>query len=240
MNFTWSTARSELSFSGGGRTAVLQVRRSPRARSMRLIVDPRDGAVRLTLPTRASLKQAMAWVESKRGWIEAQLGALPVTTPLAPGAIVPFEGKPLTLVWAADQGRKVAIDGDRLLVGGPEAHLAARTLRWLRSEALERLEDETRFLAGKAGVTIGRVGIGDPKSRWGSCTSSGDIRYSWRLILAPAEVRIATVAHEVAHRLHMHHGPDFHRAVAELLGHEPKQERGWLKKHGHTLHAIGR
>lgn len=240
MNFIWSTAPSEPTFAGGGRTATLQVRRSPRARAMRLSVDPRDGAVKLTLPQRSALREALKWVETKRGWIEAQLAALPAATPLAPGAIIPFEGKPLTLAWVPDQGRKVRIEQDRLLVGGPEAHLAARTLRWLKGEALDRLEDETRFLGAKAGVTIGRVGIGDTKSRWGSCTSTGDIRYSWRLILAPAEVRIATVAHEVAHRLHMHHGPEFHRAVADLLGHDPKKERIWLKTHGHTLHAIGR
>ncbi|WP_174273797.1 M48 family metallopeptidase, partial [Sphingomonas bacterium] len=196
--------------------------------------------VRLTLPARAALRHALAWVESKRGWIEAQLAALPATTAIRAGAIVPFEGRDLILVHAPDRGRNVVVEGDRLLIGGPEAHLASRLLRWLRAEALAKLDHETRVFAVRAGVAIGRVGIGDPRSRWGSCTSTGDIRYSWRLILAPTEVCTATVAHEVAHRLHMHHGPAFHRAVAELLGHEPKSERAWLRAHGAKLHAIGR
>ena len=85
-----------------------------------------------------------------------------------------------------------------------------------------------------------RIGVGDARSRWGSCSTGGDIRYSWRLILAPPEVRRATVAHEVAHRLHMNHGPDFHAAVAHLFGRDPAPERRWLREHGAALHAIGR
>ena len=73
-----------------------------------------------------------------------------------------------------------------------------------------------------------------------SCTSSGDIAYSWRLILMPPGVREATVAHEVAHRLHMHHGPEFHDAVKRLLGRDPKTERAWLKAHGSAMQRVGR
>jgi predicted metal-dependent hydrolase len=89
-------------------------------------------------------------------------------------------------------------------------------------------------------VTIARVRVGDPRTRWGSCSSSGDIAYSWRLILMPPAVREATVAHEVAHRLHMNHGPDFHAAVAHLLGREPKAERAWLRANAARIHGVGR
>jgi predicted metal-dependent hydrolase len=89
-------------------------------------------------------------------------------------------------------------------------------------------------------VTVGRVSIGDPRARWGSCSASGDIRYSWRLILAPKEVREATVAHEVAHRLHMDHSPAFHAAVVKLLGRDPAPENRWLRAHGAALYWLGR
>ena len=91
----------------------------------------------------------------------------------------------------------------------------------------------------RAGVTVARVRVGDARTRWGSCSSSGDIAYSWRLILMPVAVRHAIVAHEVAHRLHMHHGPAFHDAVERLLGHDPKAERAWLKAHGAEMHRFG-
>ena len=207
---------------------------------MRLSVDPRDGTVRLSLPTRAALRPALAWAEGKRAWIEGALAVLPGPRPIVPGSVIPIEGRPHVVEWQAGAARTIARDGDRLRVGGPEEAVPARILRWLRREAATRLEEETRAFAVRAGVTVGRVGVGDPRSRWGSCSSSGDIRYSWRLILAPPEVREATVAHEVAHRLHMDHSPAFHAAVKRLLGRDPTPERQWLRTHGAGLYWYGR
>lgn len=206
---------------------------------MRIAVDPRDGSVRLTLPRRAGLKQAIAWAESQRAWIEAALAALPAPQAFGPGATFPFEGRMLTLTWTPGP-RTIRIEGDKMLVGGPEAMAAGRALRWMRAEAARTLEAETRMFGARAGVTIGRIRIGDPRTRWGSCSSNGDIAYSWRLILMPPEVREATVAHEVAHRLHMHHGPEFHAAVAHLLGREPTAERAWLRANSARIHNVGR
>ncbi len=235
-----SNATSDPVFSGGGRVRALDVRRSATARRMRLAVDPRDGAVRLTLPRRATLRIALAWAEGHRAWVERALAALPAPLPFAHGAAVPVEGVPLTIDWAPGHGRTVRIEGGRLLVGGPAEMLPRRLERWLRALAAERLGEETRGYATRAGVTVGRVSLGDPRARWGSCSGTGDIRYSWRLILAPPDVRRATVAHEVAHRLHMHHGPAFHAAVAAIYGREPVAERAWLKRHGAGLHWVGR
>jgi predicted metal-dependent hydrolase len=238
-NITLSTGSSEPVFSGGGRTRALTIKRSAQARRMRLAVDPRDGSVRLTLPRRAGLKQAIAWAESQRGWIEAALEALPAPQVFGLGASFPFDGQMLTLAWTPGP-RAVRIEGDAMLVGGPESMATGRALRWMRDEGQRRLEAETRIFAARAGVTIGRVRVGDPRTRWGSCSGSGDIAYSWRLILMPPAVREAIVAHEVVHRLHMHHGPEFHAAVKNLLGREPKAERAWLRANGSGIHGVGR
>ncbi|WP_016744575.1 M48 family metallopeptidase [Rhizorhabdus wittichii] len=226
-------------FEAGGRSRPLEVRRMAQARRMRLSVDPRDGGVRLVLPARASLRQALKWVESKRDWIEEALGALPVARPIVPGLAIEVAGERLTIE-LGDGGRIVRRVGERLLVPPPVDMLGPRVIRWLRAQALARLEAETARFGAIAGVTIGRVSIGDPRARWGSCSASGDIRYSWRLILAPPEVLEATVAHEVAHRLHMDHSPDFHAAVERLLGRDPMPERGWLRRHGRELYWLGR
>ena len=113
-------------------------------------------------------------------------------------------------------------------------------MRWLKRHALDVLSRETAEYAAKAGVAVTRVGVGDPTSRWGSCSSSGAIRYSWRLILAPDHVRRATVAHEVAHRVHMNHSPRFHALVEQLFGADPKPARLWLRREGAGLHRFGR
>ncbi|WP_238995553.1 YgjP-like metallopeptidase domain-containing protein, partial [Sphingomonas solaris] len=66
---------------------------------MRLSVDPRTGAVRLTLPSRAALRPALAWVEQKRSWIEATLATLPAAHAIVAGGTIPFEGGALTIDW---------------------------------------------------------------------------------------------------------------------------------------------
>ena len=246
----------------------LEVVRHARARRMRLSVDPASGRVRLTIPPRASLKQAMAWANEHRGWIDAQRSKLPEGRPFVPGAVIPVEGEDVTVDWAPERPRTIALirhaglvpasteprasgqeaqwtpvqgrgDG-RLVCGGPIEGLSRRIETWLKRRALTVLTEETTEFAAKANVTVSRVAVADPKGRWGSCASTGAIRYSWRLICAPPHVRRATVAHEVAHRLQMNHSPAFHAAHRALLGADPAPARAWLRRHGASLHWVGR
>jgi hypothetical protein len=221
-------------------TATLKIRRSAQAKAMRLRVDPRTGAVSLTVPKRVSVKRALAWAAEQGDWIDRQLAAMPTPVPIEAGADIPLYGIPHRIDWRADRPRAVTLEAGRILVGGPADTLQARLLRWLRQHGQDVLARETREYAGKAGVTVEKVGVGDPLSRWGSCSSSGAIRYSWRLILAPDHVRRATVAHEVAHRVHMNHGPDFHALVAKLFEADPAPAREWLRREGAALHRLGR
>jgi predicted metal-dependent hydrolase len=249
-------------------TGDLDVVRHARARRMRLSVDPASGRVRLTIPPRASLKQAMAWANDHRGWIDAQRAKLPERRPFLPGAVIPIEGEEVVIDWSPDRSRTITLirhaglvpastkphdlglaapwtpaqgRGDvRLVCGGPLEGLSRRIETWLKRRALATLTEETTEFAAKAGVTVSRVTVADPKGRWGSCASSGAIRYSWRLICAPSYVRRSTVAHEVAHRLHMDHSPAFHAAYRHLLGDDPAPARAWLRRHGATLHWVGR
>jgi hypothetical protein len=238
-NTILSTASSDLIFAAGGRERRLVVRRFDHARSMRLSVDPRDGTVRLSLPRRTSLAKALRWAEERRDWVEAALAELPHAIRIEPGAALPFDGGTLIVDWQRDAPRAPVRKGDRLRIGGPAESLSRRALAWLRAEAGRVLAAETRALAESHDIAVGRVSVGDPRSRWGSCTAAGDIRYSWRLIMAPPSVRQATVAHELAHRVHMHHGPEFHALVAELFGADPAPARVWLKHHGAALYWVG-
>ncbi len=217
----------------------VEVVRRPAARRLRLTVDPRTGVVRLVMPKRAALGPALDWVKTQQGWIEQQQQKLPVPQPIVPGMTVDFAGQTLILDWAEDHPRNPVLIGDSVRIGGPVDLMPARLLRWMKREAKRVLEAETQEFAAIADVSVGKISIGDPRSRWGSCSSNGDIRYSWRLILAPTAVRRATVAHEVAHRIHMNHSPDFHAAVARIYGRDPKAERQWLRREGSKLHWFG-
>jgi predicted metal-dependent hydrolase len=89
-------------------------------------------------------------------------------------------------------------------------------------------------------VTIRSVAIGDASSRWGSCSASGAIRYSWRLILAPPHLLDWVVAHEVAHRRHMDHGAAFRQLEASLYTGDVGAARRELRALGPRLKRIGR
>lgn len=218
----------------------IDIVRNARARRVRLTIDPTSGRARLTLPRRAALTSALRWAEQQAAWIAAQRARLPQARPFAPGAAIPFCGAELMIDWAPEHPRRVTQDGHQLTVGGPIEAVPRRVETWLRRAALDLLREDTAFFAARAGVEVSAISIGDPRGRWGSCSASGAIRYSWRLILAPDFVRRATVAHEVAHRVHMHHGPEFHALAAEILGEDPAPARAWLKRHGAALHWVGR
>jgi predicted metal-dependent hydrolase len=130
------------------------------------------------------------------------------------------------------------LQGDRLTLGGAAESVGARVQRWLIARARAVLETESQELARDHGLIVASVGVGDTRSRWGSCASSGAIRYSWRLILCPPEVRRATVAHELAHLLHMDHSPAFHAAHKRIYGADPRPAREWLRVHGAGLHRY--
>ncbi|WP_404335925.1 M48 family metallopeptidase [Sphingomonas sp. MMS12-HWE2-04] len=221
-------------------STAIEVVRNARSRSARLSVDPRNGRIKLTIPARASAAKALAWAEGQRGWIEAQRAKLPEPRPFAPGSRIPFGDGEIEIVWSGPQARAPKLEGDRLVCGGPRIGLERRVERWLRAAALSLLSEETAEYAARAGVTVTGVSVGDPRGRWGSCAASGNIRYSWRLILAPSHVRRATVAHEVAHRVHMNHSPVFHRLVETLYEADPTPARDWLRRHGAGLHWVGR
>lgn len=239
-SITLSTATSDLRFEAGGIAASLIVKPSARARVLRLRVDPRTGAVTLTVPRGVSRRRALEWAKAQRPWIEAALADVPPPVAIGPGSEVPFQGIAHRIEWRPGGSRAVAVADGRILTGGPLETIEPRLLRWLKQQARVVLERETRACADKADVTVARIGIGDPLSRWGSCSESGSIRYSWRLILAPDWVLRATVAHEVAHRVHMNHGPAFHALVAGLFGADPAPARLWLRRHGAGLHRFGR
>ena len=134
----------------------------------------------------------------------------------------------------------MTLSGDVLACGGPREAFARRIEAWLRAHARRTLSADTAEAARRAGVTVRRVTIGDAGTRWGSCSASGSIRYNWRLVLAPPEVRRWVVAHEVAHRVHMNHGPAFKALEGQLFDGDAEAARSLLRRIGPGLKRVGR
>ena len=142
-------------------------------------------------------------------------------------------------IWSVATPRTpVMIDGE-LRCGGPQVGYARRIEKFLKRRALEIMSLEVADYAAAAGVEALSVSVGDAGSRWGSCSSQRRVRLSWRLILAPANVRRFVVAHEVAHLVHLNHGPEFKALEAKLFGPGVGQAKADLRRLGPRLRRIG-
>lgn len=219
------------------------MRRSKRARRMTLRVSSRDGMVKLTLPPRARLADAQAFLDTHHGWIASRLAKVPAAVPFLPGQVVPLRGIDHRIEHRSGERRAGWIEtGETPLIcagGRDPAGVARRVRALLMNEALADLAAASQRHADTLGVSIGPISLRDPAARWGSCSATGELMYSWRIILAPPMVLDYLAAHEVAHRRHMNHSPAFWRTVRELHPHMD-EAKAWLRRHGHALHRYGK
>ncbi|WP_448580297.1 M48 family metallopeptidase [Thermaurantiacus sp.] len=223
----------------GGVAVPLIVRRSRTARRLTLRACAPTRSIRLTLPARVGHGQALAFLAAHRDWLEAEVAArLLPPRPFLPGSVVPLAGTPLRLVDAPVR-RVVRADPHLLVPAHDPERFNADVMGFLRRQARLLLTAEAERMAASIDRRIAAVRIGDPKSRWGSCSSNGCLSFSWRLILAPGFVRRAVVAHEVAHLVQMNHGPAFHRLAEQLSGAPHGPARAWLKDQGAFLFSLG-
>ncbi len=234
-----STASSE-ALTLPGLPWPVELRTHPAARRLRLSLDEARGLLRLTVPRRVSRRSALDWAGRQGEWVEAQLARIEPAEPLQSGATIPFDGRDIRLCWDAAAPRTPRLADDILSCGGPAERFGERIARWLRDEARRQLIAETRALTARCGIADGPVSVGDAGTRWGSCSASGAIRYNWRLLLAPPALRAYVVAHEVAHRVHMNHGPAFHALQDRLYDGDPAEARLELRRLAPRLKRVGR
>jgi len=237
------------------------LRRSPRAQRFSLQVsEARRGAV-LTMPLYSSFAEADEFLSRHLDWLKERVAGLPEPVPFTDGAIVPLRGLAHMLrfagpvrrrgvVWVEEpedakiapewppRARVAARRLPRLHVSGAEKHAPRRLLDWLKRQAHLDLNLRVDLHAKRLNLTPKRIFVRDQTTRWGSCSTSGALSFSWRLVLAPPFVLDYLAAHEVAHLAHMNHGPRFWSLVARTM---PRHEeaRNWLRKHGSSLHAYG-
>lgn len=188
----------------------------------------------LTLPPGVSLSQARAFLVDQESWIRGHLSTQKHTSIVLDGTVLPFRGGTLT-VRAASVSRVSRVD-DTLLIPAraPVGTLAAV---WMREEARRSLVSASERYAARLGVSIGRVSLRDPRSRWGSCSHAADLMYSWRLIMAPPDVLDYVAAHEVAHIVELNHSAAFWDVVSRLFP-DYAVPRDWLRTNGSSLHRI--
>jgi hypothetical protein len=224
-------------------SAALVIRQSAVARRISLRLDSRGEHFVLTLPRGVSKDAGLDFAERQKDWMASTLEALPKRLPFRHGEEVPLLGIPHRVDHDPAKPARVKAHGNApsgftLSVGGPDAGLEIRLQNWLRKQAKAELTARATLFADQLGINFSKVSVGDPKSRWGSCSSRRALAFSWRLIMTPTEVMDYVVAHEVAHLLEMNHSPAFWKVVARLMPDYPKQRR-WLKAHAAEIGRYG-
>lgn len=221
---------------------LVRLRRHRQARRYTLRIHAATREVVLTMPPRGTVQEAKEFAQKHGAWIAARLDRLPEAAPFSHGSTVPVRNMPYRIVHRRTQRGTVwteNADGERLLcVAGEAPHIDRRVADYLKREAKRELEAASRRYAERLGVKIKRITVRDQSSRWGSCSTTGALSFSWRLILAPAFVLDYLAAHEVCHLVEMNHSPRFWRLVERLY---PNYERAkaWLDVHGADLHRYG-
>ncbi len=223
-----------------GEAVPVRIKRTGQARRISMRADAVKREIRITMPTYTPTRTALDFVTAKRQWIAARLQSAPDASPIKPGHHIAIEGEAHIIIWQADWPRRIERSDGELCVGGPEAMVSARILRWLKAEARDVFTREIVEYCARADEAPPVLSLGDPRSRWGSCSTRGTISLSWRLIMAPRHVRRSVIAHEVAHIRHMDHSRDFYDWLDELYEGDRKAADRWLKMHGTGLQRVGR
>lgn len=245
----------------------VELRRSPRARRISLKVSHTRRAAILTMPRFIQLKDAGDFLARHFDWLKRQTERMPKPVMFQDGAAIPLRGiihrlefvgpeRKRGVVWQVpgngmavwrgqwDPAREHAMGTGlpmsllpRLCVAGEYAHAPRRLEDWLKAQARKDLTERANAHAANLGVVPRRISVRDQSTRWGSCSCSGALSFSWRLIFAPAFVLDYVAAHEVAHLREMNHGPRFWRLVKETMP-QMREARHWLRVYGAELHRF--
>ena len=211
----------------------VRIKRNARAKRFTLRLSRTDGKATLTLPTRASLREAEGFATRQEGWLRAQIAKLPERAALLDGGRLPFRGADLEI--ATTTGRSIRVEGGKILVGGK--HSGARLQAFVKTEARNALYPAVEKYAAQIDRPFNRITLRDTRSRWGSCSAEGNLMFSWRLVMAPPVVLDYVAAHEVAHLAEMNHSRAFWDVVENLMP-DYQNHRHWLREHGAKLHAV--
>lgn len=213
--------------------------RSRRARRVSLRCDAARRQVVLTAPLRVPLETAHGFAQAHAAWIATRLKRLPERQPFVDGAELPYFGSPHRIRHRPDSRGTVWREGSEIHVAGHAEHLPRRLRDWLTAELRRELVPLVHAKAQSVERRVRRITIRDNRSRWGSCGPDASLTFSWRLVFTPPEVVDYLVAHEVAHLVHLNHGPRFWALARKLTAGPLEPPHLWLRRNADLLLQYG-
>lgn len=210
-----------------------------RRKTVALIVE-QDGRLVVRAPLRTPAKVIQAFVDSKADWIrKKQAAARETFVPsrrYQPGELFHYLGQVYPLALTDRKSPQLLLaDGQFSLshTALPEAPETFR--RWYRRQARAYLTERVPILADLHGFAYKKIRITSARTRWGSCSSTGSLNFSMRLVMAPPVVLDYVILHELAHTRVRNHSRQFWALVQSLMPDYKKHTR-WLKENGRTLY----
>ena len=202
---------------------VFEVRRSPRRATLGLTVD-RGGELVIHAPETSDRNELVRWTQSKLVWVHRKLldktEVLPqVREPeFVSGESFNYLGRSyrLKVVRAAEWAFR--FDGKNFLLSdSARSEAADHFRRWYIHKGREWLQTRVQLVNRRLGVNVERVVVRDLGYRWGSCGKNGVVYFNWKLLQLPVRVTDYVIAHELAHLLEPHHGPELWRILDRSL-----------------------
>ncbi|HVP97432.1 SprT family zinc-dependent metalloprotease [Methanoregula sp.] len=207
-------------------------------RTVSLEITPDAGLV-----VRAPLRAPETWIqeiiEEKRTWIEKKVAEMksrpdPGTRSFAAGEQFLFLGKPFALAVLAGSDAGITL-ADRLYIGELQLPECKKLLQaWYTRKAAEILPVRVAGVAAILDYVPKKIRITDARRRWASCSSTGTLSFSWRLVLAPPEVIDYVVVHELVHLRQPDHSDRFWAKVEKAMP-DYREHREWLRTNERML-----
>ncbi|MGI8428770.1 MAG: M48 family metallopeptidase [Solirubrobacteraceae bacterium] len=209
------------------------VRRSERARRVRVTVDPVRG-VQVVLPRPAPEREAAAAVAELRPWIERRVDDLIRARAIVAdrGDTVPYLNEVLRV--CTEPGRTRAARRGAVLIVPDGVGRGPALERYYRRAARAEIAGRLDRACAEVGSSYARLTIRGQHTRWASCSTAGAMSFNWRLLLAPEPVLDYVVWHEVCHLEVMDHSPRFWGLLGERCQ-DWREHARWLTRHGATL-----
>ena len=238
----------DLTINHGGKTYRIALRRNPRATRFTLRIRAATREAVLTAPAKSPLADVRKFASEHAEWIHSKLTLVPEAVPFQHGSIVPVRGIDHQIVHLRTERGLVSLERPNaesspqrplfLYVFGREEHVERRTSDFLKTLAKADIRLAVKKYCDMMKIQPPPVTVRDTVSRWGSCSSTGSLNFSWRLIFAPAFILDYLAAHEVAHIREMNHSKRFW-GIVEMLCPETRSAEKWLDEHGTDLHRYG-
>ena len=206
-----------------------------------------NGRVQVIVPENLSEIRIQQIVQSRKPWILEKLTlqseqSIPKPKEYISGESFSYLGKNYRLKVLLNEPTEVKLKGGNLVVGVylkwsdtvRNTFIRRELVKWFEYHALVRLTEKTNRFAKMLGVNPRSISVRDFTSRWGSCCSSGNITYNWRIVIAPHSIVDYVVVHELCHLLEHNHSDEFWRNVSKIMP-DYQSNKDWLKFNGLKL-----